>query len=114
MKLIETTPFGYKFETSNGCTWTRQKLVWAKKSIEIKGWKNARNLYLPSEDDSEFFPDATYRVETTGNRSQEDPLFSSLPCRIKPGTKHILQIFDNDNMVESEVRIKNHFDWDHA
>jgi hypothetical protein len=111
MKLLEKTEFGYKFETGNGATWTRQRLVWAKKSIEVKGWVATRDLFLPSEADAHFFPDATLRVEVAGSRGQDDPLFTTLPCRIKPGTKNILQIFGNDNTVESEVRIKNHFDW---
>jgi hypothetical protein len=111
MKLIEFTRGHYRFETSNGGTWTRQHLVWAKKSVEIRGWQDARDLFLPDDSDKILFPDATHRIQLSGRHTQDNPLFTSVPCRIKPGTKNVLQMYDGDNIV-TEVRIKTHFNWE--
>jgi hypothetical protein len=110
MKLIAETPTKFKFATENGTTWEREKLTWASKSILLKDWKDARNLYIPSESDLIFFNDADYRMQVTNDRDQKDPLFISVPCRIKPGTKMILQIFNDDGSVD-EHRIRKIFNW---
>jgi hypothetical protein len=111
MKLLEHIPGGYKFETSNGATWTREKLKHACMSAAIKGWTDTRELFLPDQSDAIFFPNATWRLSLTPSRYQEDPLFTTVPVRIKPGTKSVLQIFAHDGSVESSVRIKTLFDW---
>jgi len=110
MKLIEETKTMYKFETNSGCTWEREKLTWAGRSVMLKDWKDARNLYLPSESDLSFFNDAEYRLQLTTDRLESDPLFISVPCRIKPGTKMILQIFNEDGTTEDH-RIRKMFKW---
>jgi hypothetical protein len=111
MKLLEHTPNGYKFETSNGGTWTREKLKHACMSVAIKGWTDTRELFLPDQDDAVFFPNATWRLSLTPSRYQDDPLFTTVPCRIKPGAKSVLEVFGHDGSVEYKVRITKFFNW---
>lgn len=110
MKLINETDTAYTFQMDNGTTWTREKMTWASRSVELRGWKHARNLYIPSVKTLDFFPDAEYCLQLTSDREQTDPLFVSVPVRIKPGTKTVLQIF-NDDLTVDEYRIKKFFQW---
>jgi hypothetical protein len=59
----------------------------------------------------EFFPGVEYRIETTTRRGQDDPLYTTIPCRIKKGTKTILEIFSADGSISQEVRISKMFKW---
>lgn len=111
MKLIAEHPTFYEFGLSEGVRWARQKLIWASKSLELRGWEGARNLFLPTEDDLRNFPGVEYRLQLTSNRTQEDPLFVTMPCRIKEGTKSVLQIFTDDGKPPTECRIKKLYNW---
>lgn len=105
------TPTMYEFETKNGGSYTRERLIWAKRSVGINGWIDTRDLYMPTEFDLKFFEGVQYRLCLTPNRNQEDELFCSIPCRIKPGTKSILEIYDGEGKIASKVRIRKHFNW---
>ena len=101
----------YEFVTKNGCSYTRERLMRTNKSVEIKGWNHARDLYMPTEFDSEFFPGVEYRLCLTPDRAQDDELFCSIPCRIKPGTKTIMEFYGCLGKVENQVKIRNLFIW---
>ena len=112
MKLIRETPTMFEFGLGEVTRWTRQKLTWASKSLTLRGWDGvARNLFIPTEDDLKNFPGVEYRLQLTSNRPQSDPLFISVPCRIKPGTKTVLQIFTDEDSQPTECRIANFFNW---
>lgn len=103
----------YTFETSNGCTWKRARLLYTNIALEIRGWSGTRQLFELDEADKDFFPLATWRIEASANRNQNDPLFQTRPCRIKPGTKTVLEIFPDPSTDEPviPVRVKNTFNW---
>jgi hypothetical protein len=110
MKLLETTTFGYKFETSNGCTFTRERLKPTLLAYELDGYVHTRDLYELTEHDRSIFPKATHRISLTSHREQSDPMFVSAPCWIKEGTKHqLLYMADDDSLVQA--RIKKVYDW---
>jgi hypothetical protein len=108
--LLETTSFGYKFETSNGCTFTRERLRPTGIAYELNGWSHTRELYELTEHDRKLFPKATHRISLTSHRDQSDPMFVCSPCWIKEGTKHQLLYIGDDDVV-SQVRIKTVYDW---
>jgi hypothetical protein len=105
MQLIETTAFGYKFETSNGCTFTRERLRPTGIAYDLDGHAGARDLYELTDYDRKIFPRATHRLALSSARDQSCPLFVSAPCWIKEGTKHQLVYMSNDDTLV-QARIK--------
>lgn len=111
MKLIETTPLGYKFEIgSTGCTFTREHLKETRIAYELDGYAWCRPLYELTDHDRSVFPKATHRISLTSHRDQSDPMFMTAPCWIKDGTKHQLMYMTDDDTIE-QARIKKVYDW---
>jgi hypothetical protein len=111
MKLIETNSFGYKFETGNGCTFTRERLKPCHIAYELDGWYGSRSLYELTEHDRITFPEATHRIALRQDRSQDDPFFVTVPCWIKKGTKHQLQYISDDDEKFQQAKIKKVYDF---
>ena len=111
MKLLSETSTEYKFETSTGCTFTRQKLNPSNISLELKGWKSWRVLYDIPAGMLQQFPEATHLIELSPFRGQEDPLFVACPCHIKSGTKHQLIIYTDDDLPPEQAQIVKTHNW---
>lgn len=111
MKLLSENQLEYLFETGNGATFTRQKLQLADISLELDGWKSWRVLFHIPMDMKNLFPEATHMIELSTFRSQEDPLFVAVPCHIKDGTKHQLIVYEDDDTLPLQVKIKKIHNW---